>query len=71
MIRDLKLWNSFELEFLKISEEDFEKKLCLLEDLVEFARQIGMWPSRRPLDGLEVDFKIAKVLNSNVDRSSI
>jgi len=65
MIRNLELWKSFEIEFLKNSGEELQKKLCLLEDMVEYARQLGVWPPESPLDGLEVDFKIARVLNTN------
>jgi len=67
MIRDLKIWNRFEIEFLKKSGEDLQKKLCLLDEMTEHARQLGVWPPESPLDGLEVDFKIARVLNTNAN----
>jgi len=72
MIRNIERWNSFETNLLKIknNKKDLEKKFRIMEDLIEHARQIGAWPPKNLLNGLEVDLHIAKVMNAGADKSS-
>ena len=40
------------------------RNLHLVEALYKEAVALGIFPSKNPLDGIEVDIKIAKVVNS-------
>jgi len=41
-----------------------EKRFEIMEKMVELAREVGVWPPKDPLEGIEVDIWIAKVINS-------
>lgn len=41
-----------------------EEKFRLLDAMYEFARSMGAFPLENPLEGIEVDIRIAKVVNS-------
>jgi hypothetical protein len=43
---------------------DFHRALLLLEDLIDLARRLGVWPGSDPLAGIEVDVRLAKVINA-------
>ncbi|MGQ9647343.1 MAG: hypothetical protein ACUVWO_12495 [Thermodesulfobacteriota bacterium] len=54
----------FESEFLKKERVDIEKNFSLVGALHHEAVTLGVLPPKNPLDGIEVDLKIAKVVNS-------
>ncbi len=45
-------------------ELSLENKFRLLDAMCEFARSMGAFPLENPLEGIEVDIRIAKVVNS-------
>ena len=53
----------FEMDFLKREKVDIERNLNILEALYKEAVALGVIPLKNPLDGIEVDLKIAKVVN--------
>lgn len=57
-------FQKFEIEFVKKERADIEKNFCLVEALHHEAVTLGVLPPKNPLDGIEVDLKIAKVVNS-------
>lgn len=57
-------FRKFEIEFIKKEKVDLEKNFHLVEALYQEAVTLGVLPSKNPLDGIEVDLKIAKVVNS-------
>ena len=57
-------FRKFEIEFLKKERADIEKNFRLLMALYHEAVTLGVLPPKNPLDGIEVDLKIAKVINS-------
>jgi hypothetical protein len=57
-------FRKFEIEFIKKAKVDIEKNFCLVEALHHEAVTLGVLPPKNPLEGIEVDLKIAKVLNS-------
>lgn len=59
-----KNFKKFELELLKIEKHDIKKNFKILESLYREAVLLGIIPLKNPLDGLEIDIKIAKVLNN-------
>ncbi|NWF97970.1 MAG: hypothetical protein HXY52_03410 [Nitrospirae bacterium] len=64
---------------LKKLEDDFSKNegplpynksLKILEYMLKEAIDLKAWLSKDPLEGIEVDIKIAKILNSCLKKSS-
>ncbi len=56
-------FRKFEKEFLKREPQDIRKNLKILEGLYHEAVTMGVWPPRNPLEGLEADLRIARVIN--------
>ncbi|MBM4350900.1 MAG: hypothetical protein FJ106_13550 [Deltaproteobacteria bacterium] len=53
----------FETEFLKKEKVDIDRNMRIAEALYKEAVALGVIPLKNPLDGIEVDLKIAKVIN--------
>jgi transcriptional regulator with XRE-family HTH domain len=53
----------FELDFLRKEKVDLARNFRVLEGLYNEALALGVIPLRKPLDGIEVDLKIAKAVN--------
>lgn len=54
----------FERDFLRGEKVDIRRNFRLVEALYKEAVTLGIFPLKNPLDGIEVDLKIAKVINS-------
>lgn len=54
----------FETEIIKKEKPDFFKNLKIIEAMYQEAVSLKVIPLKDPLDGIEVDLKIAKVINS-------
>ena len=54
----------FELDFLRKEKVDIARNFRIVEALYKEAVTLGIIPLKNPLDGIEVDLKIAKVVNS-------
>jgi hypothetical protein len=63
VVRDWHLLHRFELDLMKKQGTDFSKNLRVIEAMYEEARNLGAFPLKDALDGLEVDLKIARVVN--------
>ena len=63
MIRDEE-FQEFEIELLRNGNLDLKKKFKILEALYKEAVALGVFPLRDSLEGLDVDIRIAKVVNS-------
>ena len=57
-------FQKFEIEFLRNGKLDLKKKFKILEALYKEAVGLGVFPLRDSLEGLDVDIRIAKVVNS-------
>lgn len=64
MIRNPEIWKRFEEEVQKRIPTDFESNLRLLKNMIKNARDLGVWPPENPLEGIEVDIRIARILNT-------
>ena len=53
----------FEFDFLRKEKADISRNFRLLEALYKEAVTLGIIPLKNPLDGIEVDLKIARVVN--------
>lgn len=57
-------FQEFETEFLRKEKVDIERNFRIVVALYNEAVALGKFPMKKPLDGIETDIKIAKVLNS-------
>jgi hypothetical protein len=57
-------FRKFEIEMLRNEKLDLKKKFKILEALYKEAVALGMFPLKNSLEGLEVDIRIGKVINS-------
>jgi hypothetical protein len=57
-------FQKFEIEFLRNGKLDLKKKFKILEALYKEAVALGVFPLRDSLEGLDVDIRIAKVVNN-------
>jgi hypothetical protein len=64
MIKDKKKFEEFERELLKRERVDFVKNFYILEEMYKESVELGVFPVRPFLSGLEVDIKIARIVNS-------
>jgi transcriptional regulator with XRE-family HTH domain len=53
----------FDLDFMKKEKVDMVRNFRIIEALHKEAVTLGVIPLKNPLDGIEVDLKIAKVVN--------
>ena len=63
MITNTKIVQDFEDELLRREPVDYERNLRIAEALYEEARLLGVFPSKDPLEGIEVKIRIARALN--------
>jgi hypothetical protein len=54
----------FEMEFVRKQKLDVIRNFQIEEALYQEAVALGILPLKNPLDGLEVDIEIARVINS-------
>ena len=59
-----KEFREFELAFLKKAKTDVRRNFQIVEALYKEAVALGVIPLKDPLDGLDVDLRIARVINS-------
>lgn len=62
MIKNPSKMEEFEHQLVKKQKSDFYKNLALVEEMYREARNLGVF-GRNPLDGLEVDLRIARIIN--------
>ncbi len=64
MIKNIELWESFQKKMLKNEQISFEKTLKIMDSLWREGVKLGVLPPKDILEGIEVDIKIASILNS-------
>lgn len=64
MIKDKDLYKRFETEFIRSNRLSFIENLRIFEAMWEEAVNLGVLPFKDPLEGIEVDIKIGRILNS-------
>ena len=62
MIKNNEL-KQFEMEFMRKGKLDVVRNFKIEEALYQEAISLGIIPLKNPLDGLEVDIKIARTIN--------
>ena len=64
MIKNRKTLLTFEDKLIRESKPDILKNFRIVNAMYDEAVALGIFPLKDPLDGLEIDIKIAKVVNS-------
>jgi hypothetical protein len=64
MIRNYHIFQHFERKFLENEKVDIYKNFKIYEALYQEALTLGILPLRNPLEDIDVDIKIARVINS-------
>jgi hypothetical protein len=57
------MMRKLELDLMRKQGPDLAQNLRVMEAMYEEAKHLGAFPLRDALDGLEVDLKIARVVN--------
>lgn len=63
MITNPQRIRALDRELLLREQRTYAQNLAIFEAMVEHARALGVWPPEDPLEGLEVDIEIARVVN--------
>jgi hypothetical protein len=63
MIKNAKLLAEFHDQLLRKEKLDYAAALRIFEGMWEEARQLGVLPLKDPLEGIEVDIRVARILN--------
>jgi hypothetical protein len=63
MIKNSKIVHELETELIKKDKADVIKNFHMVDSMYDEAVALGVIPMKNPLDGLEIDLKIAKVVN--------
>ncbi len=64
MIKDKNLLEQFERDLVRKEKADYFKNLQIFEHMLEEAIYLEILPPKNPLEGIEVDIRIAKIINS-------
>ena len=64
MIKDAKLLSQFEQEEIKKEPPDFRTALRIFEGMWLEGKAMGVLPLKDPLEGIEVDIRVAGMLNN-------
>jgi hypothetical protein len=67
MIRDVAEWTAWEEAGPLRERLDFSRNLQLVEAMYEWARALGAFPPVDPLEGIETDIQMARILNNVPD----
>ncbi|MGA3113307.1 MAG: hypothetical protein ABSF90_02610 [Syntrophobacteraceae bacterium] len=63
MVKDGQLLSEFNKAYLRKEKSDYFESLKLFEEMWKEGVQLGVLPLKDPLEGIEVDIRIAKILN--------
>ena len=70
MIKNVHIVEQLEKEFISKERLSYTQSLKTFESLWVEGIKLGILPPKEPLEGIEVDIKIARVLNSCLKKSS-
>jgi hypothetical protein len=63
MIKNCEQIREFERELIRKEKTDVTKNFQIVNAMYQEAVELGIIPMKDPLDGLEIDIRIAEVLN--------
>lgn len=63
MLKKVPLIEAFEKEQMQKAKPDYCRNLQIFESLYQEAKHLGVFPLKDPLEGIELDIRLAIVLN--------
>ena len=63
MIKNPDILGQFERELIKKEKLSFKQALAIFEAMWKEGVNLGVLPPKDPLEGIEVDIKIARIIN--------
>ena len=63
MIKNPDILKRFEKEYSRKEKLPFKQALAIFEDMWKEGVTLGVLPPRNPLEGIETDIRIARILN--------
>jgi len=70
MIKDNRKFQKFEADLVAKEKTGFMKNYRIVEAMYDEAVALGIVPMKHPLDGIDIDIKIARVVNSVSNKNS-
>ena len=67
MVKNYQELQKFERDLIASEKADYRKNFRIMEEMYREALELGVFPLKNPLEGIEVKIKIAKVVNSVQD----
>ncbi|GAB4417211.1 MAG: hypothetical protein OHK0032_13270 [Thermodesulfovibrionales bacterium] len=64
MIKNPSLLQKFEDSFIKSEPMSFDRAMRLFTALYNEAKTFGVFPPEDPMEGIEVDIRVARIINS-------
>ncbi|NPV59860.1 MAG: hypothetical protein HPY75_09375 [Actinobacteria bacterium] len=64
MIRNGEKLARFEEDYLKQAGVDYARNLAIMDAMREEAVALGVLPPEDPMEGIEVDLRVARIVNS-------
>jgi hypothetical protein len=64
MVKNTPRLKEFEDEYARGQKPDLVQNLKILDQLYKEAKTLSVFPPKDPLSGIDIDIKIAKVINS-------
>lgn len=64
MIRDAEYFEEFKRKLAAEERLTYEQAVAIIEGLREEAIILGVWPPEDPMEGIEVDIRVARTLNA-------
>ncbi len=61
MIKNIKEFKKFEDEYIKNEELTLDEKFKIYDEMWLWAKELGIFPLKDSLDGIEKDIKLAKL----------
>ncbi len=61
MIKNIKEFKKFEDEYIKNEKLTLDEKFKIYDEMWLWAKELGIFPLKDPLDGIEKDIKLAKL----------
>lgn len=63
MITNKKFWEEWEKNYIASSKSDYLQNLAIVESMLDEAIILGVFPLKNPLEGIETDIKVARIIN--------
>ncbi|MFH1452998.1 MAG: hypothetical protein ABIH00_03330 [Armatimonadota bacterium] len=64
MMKNPEYFEKFEKDFIAKQKLPYEKALKIFEAMWEEGVSLGVLPAKNPMEGIEVDIRVARILNS-------